>query len=125
MTKQKLAISSEQITESIVYGMREMGAKDIVVLDLRELQSAAADFFIICHGTITTHVEAIARSVESATQEQWMERPEHIEGKQNAQWILMDYFSVLAHIFEEKTRAYYDLEGLWADAAVENISEKA
>ena len=74
MAKQSLTVTSEQITKSIVNGMMEVKAKDIVVLDLRKLHSAAADFFVICHGTSTTQVEAISRSVEKVTKEEYMEQ---------------------------------------------------
>ncbi|MCC6600494.1 MAG: ribosome silencing factor [Crocinitomicaceae bacterium] len=125
MAKKSLTVPPEQIIQSIVNGMKEVKAKDIVVLDLRNLSSTPADFFVICHGTSTTQVEAISRSVEKFTRQDFDERPGHMEGTRNAQWILMDYFTVLVHIFEEKMRSYYDLEGLWADANINYIGERA
>lgn len=117
--------NTEQVLQSIVDGMLEKKAQHIVVLDLRKLNSTVADYFVICHGTSTTQVEAIARSVEEFTEKELNESPLHIEGVTNAQWILMDYFTVVVHIFEEKARSYYDLEELWADAAVLPVEERA
>ncbi len=105
--------------------MLEKKAHRVVVLDLRKIASTVADYFIVCHGTSTTQVEAIARSVEEMTTRELSESPSHIEGVSNAQWILMDYFSVVVHIFEEKAREYYDLEELWADASVLPIEARA
>jgi ribosome-associated protein len=117
--------NTEQVLQSIVDGMLEKKAQHIVVLDLRKLNSTVADYFVICHGSSTTQVEAIARSVEEFTEKELGESPLHIEGVTNAQWILMDYFTVVVHIFEEKARSYYDLEELWADAAVLPVEERA
>jgi ribosome-associated protein len=116
---------TELLVDIIVNGMQEVKAKDIVVLDMKDVRSAITDFFVICHGTSNTHVEAISRSVEKETIEKLTEKPAHVEGVQNAQWILMDYFSVVVHIFDEKSREYYRLEDLWADANMRFIKESA
>jgi len=89
-------------------------AVDVRILDLRGLTSIA-DFFVICSGTSTTHVDAIADGIELVLKKDG-QHPSHIEGKTESTWILMDYGDVVVHIFEEQTRAFYALERLWSDA---------
>ena len=113
---------SEVLTEAVVDGMQEIKAHDIVVLDMRQIENAMADFFVICHGNSNTQVEAIARSVEKVTAEQVSEKPWHIEGAGNSKWILMDYVDVVVHIFDLETRPFYALEELWADADTKRIA---
>jgi ribosome-associated protein len=125
MGKKLKQTPTELLVDIIVNGMQEVKAKDIVVLDMKDVRSATTDFYIICNGTSNTHVEAISRSVERETLEKVSEKPSHTEGVQNAQWILMDYFSVVVHIFDEKSREYYRLEDLWADANMRSIKESA
>lgn len=125
MAKRKTADKTEQLVRSIVEGIREVKGQEIVSLDLRNLQSAAADFFVICHGNSTTQVEAIARSVEKETSRDMGEEPRFVEGLRNSKWVLMDYFNVLVHIFEKDARNYYELEDLWSDARLEKFEERA
>jgi ribosome-associated protein len=96
--------------------MQENKAKDIVVLDLREIHNAVCDFFVICSGDSSTQVDGISSSVVRYTRKQLKEKPYSIEGKTNREWVLMDYVSVVAHIFYRETREFYELEDLWADA---------
>ncbi|MEO8100031.1 MAG: ribosome silencing factor [Acidobacteriota bacterium] len=97
-----------------VTAAEEKQAKDIKVLDLREVTSFA-DYFIICTGANTRQNQAICNEIESHLKE-FGERPNSVEGYDNAEWILMDYGDYLIHIFSEKSRVYYDLERLWRDA---------
>lgn len=107
---------SRLLCDTIVEGMQENKAKDIVVLDLREIPSAVSDYFVICTGDSTTHVDGIASSVIRETRTNIKQRPWHTEGLKTKEWILVDYVSVVAHIFLRDTREFYDLEDLWADA---------
>jgi ribosome-associated protein len=116
---------SEILLDQIVNGMQEVKARDIVVMDLRHVDNAMSDYFIICHGTSTTQVEAISRSIEKETLKNLGYRASHVEGERNAQWILMDYFDIIVHIFNDRMRDYYDLEELWADAAFTRIEDVA
>jgi ribosome-associated protein len=90
-------------------------AKDLRVLDLRAI-SAFADYFVIASGANTRQIQAIADEVEQQLKKAG-DRPLSVEGYDNAEWILMDYGDYLVHIFSEKSRAYYDLERLWREAA--------
>jgi ribosome-associated protein len=121
MYKVKSDIDSQTLCNTIVEGMQENKAKDIVVLDLRGITSAVTDFFVICSGESSTQVEGISNSVTRHTRKELEERPWHQEGKTNSEWILLDYVNVVAHIFYKDARSFYDLEDLWADAKRTNI----
>ena len=110
------------LIDSIVVGMQERKAKDIVVLDLRQIAYAMTDYFVISHGTSTTQVQAIAQSVEEQTMLLSNEKPWHIEGQRNSNWILMDYVNVIVHVFETTARTHYSLEELWSDGHLERIA---
>ena len=116
MSKKIQDNDSQILTDAIVEGMQENKAKDIVVLDLREIESAVCDFFVICTGESSTQVDGIRNSVVRHTRKVLSEKPWAIEGQSNSEWILMDYVSVVAHVFYHETRAFYDLEDLWSDA---------
>jgi ribosome-associated protein len=113
---------SEIIRDNIVEGMQEKKAKEIVCIDLRNVKNAVTDFFIVCHADSKTHIEAIAKSVEEFVFKKLGEEPVHVEGKTNSEWILMDYFNVVAHIFRQEQRQYYGIERLWADAEIQRIA---
>ena len=91
-------------------------AKEIRVLDLRDI-SSFADFFVICSGSNARQIQAIADEVQSRLKKKG-EHANSIEGYSNAEWVLMDYGDYLIHVFTDKARAYYDLERLWRDARV-------
>lgn len=112
---------SQILCDAIVEGMQENKAQDIVVLDLREITTAVADFFVICSGESSVQVDGISAAVARYTRKELSEKPWNIEGKINKEWILMDYVSVVAHIFYQDRRSFFDLEDLWADAKRTNI----
>ncbi|MGB1040403.1 MAG: ribosome silencing factor [Flavobacteriales bacterium] len=114
---------TKQLVDTIIDGMQEVKANDIVCLDLKEIPNSITDYFVICHGDSSTQVESIAKSVEKVTSEQLNEKPFHKEGTQNSLWILMDYISIMVHIFYKDTRDHYDLESLWSDALTIKIEE--
>ena len=121
MVKIHQEIDSKTLCDAVVAGMQENKAKDITVLDLRKVSGAVTDFFVICSGDSSTQVEGIADSVVRFTRKELKEKPWHIEGKSNAEWILMDYVNVVAHVFYKDVRSFYDLEDLWADAVRTDI----
>lgn len=116
MGKKSSDSDSQILCDTIVEGMQENKAKDIVVLDLREITTAVADFFVICSGESTVQVDGISSTVARLTRKELSEKPWNIEGKINKEWVLMDYVSVVAHIFYQDRRSFFDLEDLWADA---------
>lgn len=111
------------LLEKIVEGMQEKKASGIVVMDLTKLSSRVCDYFVICNADNTRQVAAIADSVEDFTTRFCEEKPWHVEGIQNAQWILMDYVNVVVHVFQSETRDFYGIENLWADADVKRIED--
>lgn len=125
MSIQKELKTSDILTNIIIGGMREIKAKEIVSLDLRNIETSVCDFFIVCHGTSNTHTSAIADSVIEETLKSIKEKPWHKEGLTNGDWILLDYGNVVAHIFQKETRDYYNIEKLWGDADIQLIKETA
>jgi len=120
-------ISFSPLVDSIVKGMNALKAYDVTVVDLKGIEKAICDYFVICHGNTTTQTEAIARKVHETVEKDLGELPWHNEGFQNATWILLDYVDVVVHVFERDTRDFYAIEELWADAEQVRIedSEKA
>ena len=116
MYKVKKDVDSKILCDAIVEGMQENKAKDIVVLDLRNISSAVCDFFVICSGESSTQVDGISTSIQRHTRKELKEKPWHTEGKTNSEWVLLDYINVVAHVFYKDARHFYDLEDLWADA---------
>jgi ribosome-associated protein len=94
----------------------EKKAHDLVVLDLREVASFT-DYFVIASGTNVRQVQAIADAVQEQLRKQLSVRPARVEGYNSAEWVLLDYGDFIFHVFEEKSRRFYDLERLWRDAA--------
>ncbi|MDZ7615020.1 MAG: ribosome silencing factor [Flavobacteriaceae bacterium] len=117
----KLANPDVLIAE-IIKGIEEVKGEHIILLDLRKIPNTVCDYFIICDGTSNTQVAAISGSIQKSVSKNIKEKAWHIEGESNAEWILMDYVNVVVHIFQRKTREFYNLEGLWGDAVITNIS---
>jgi len=105
----------EQLLHLISEGLLDKKGKEIVNIDLRNLNDAPCDNFIICHGDSSTQVRALADSVEEKALMAG-ERPGHREGLENATWVLLDFGSIVVHLFQRETREYYKLEDLWGDA---------
>lgn len=116
MRKTNNTIDSETLCNCIVEGMQENKAKDVVILDLREVSGAVTDFFVICTGESTAQVDGIGNSVVRTTRTELQQKPWHQEGKTTSEWVLLDYIDVVVHVFYKETRKFYDLEELWADA---------
>ncbi|MCK6618825.1 MAG: ribosome silencing factor [Cyclobacteriaceae bacterium] len=116
MAKKRKGGSSEILCDAIVKGMQEKKAADILIMDLRKVKNAVADFFVICSGSSDKQLDAIADSVDQEVYKLVKEYPWHIEGKNNKEWMLLDYFDVVAHIFRHDRREYFALEKLWGDA---------
>lgn len=124
MVKKPEIVSPEILSKYIVKGIQEKKGSDIVIVDLKDIGNAIADFFIICTGASETQVDAIAESVEKEAHEGADEKPWHREGFQNKEWILLDYVNVVVHIFKSDVRSFYGLEELWGDAAISKIEDQ-
>lgn len=108
--------NTDQLITLVVKGIEDVKGNDIQILDLREIENTVCDYFIICSGTSNTQVNAIVNSVNKTVSKTIHEKPWHIEGTENAEWVLMDYVHVVVHVFQQHIREFYDVEGLWGDA---------
>jgi len=121
MAKKKQKNVNVNLVDVIVHGMLEKKANHITIINLTKLPNAVCDYFIICDGVSNTQVGAIAESVVREVKTTIKINPSHKEGYQNSEWILLDYFDVVVHIFQEQSREFYRLEDLWADAEIKQI----
>ena len=110
------ATSAKELSDLVVNGMLEKKAENVVVLDMKNVKNAIADFFVICSGNSDTQVDAIADSVEEMVYKSSKQNPWHKEGKENKEWILLDFVDVVVHVFKKDRRDFYALEELWGDA---------
>lgn len=113
--------STEKIIKAILEGIQRIKGKNITLIDLNTIHHTECGYFVICHGTSSTQVGAIAHSVEETVEELTGEKVWHRDGYRNAMWILLDYGDIMVHIFQEEARNFYNLEGLWADAKIKQI----
>lgn len=118
----KIKGPSEILTDAIVEGILEVKGRNISVLNLKDIHNRVCDYFIICQADSNTQVNAIAGSVEEMVKKLTGERPYRKEGFENSEWILVDYVTVVVHIFQTEVRNFYNLESLWADAEVTEIA---
>ncbi len=107
---------TDQLITEIVRGIEEIKGQDIEILDLREIENTVCDYFVICNGTSNTQVNAIVNSVQKLVSKTLREKPWHVEGSNNAEWVLLDYVDVVVHVFQKQIREFYNIEGLWGDA---------
>jgi len=113
--------STDELIATILQGIEEVKGEDIQLLDLREIDNTVCDYFVVCSGTSNTQVNAISGSVQKIVSKELKDKPWHIEGQSNAEWVLMDYVNVVVHIFQKQFREYYDIESLWGDAKITEI----
>ncbi len=119
MIKNKVINSSTHISELVIHGIQEKKGNEIVRLDLRNIHSSVADYFVICHAESSTQVKAIASSVEAEVYKVLQQDPYRVEGLQHGEWVLLDYIDVVVHIFKTDKRQFYGIEELWGDAEME------
>ncbi|WP_430909444.1 ribosome silencing factor [Maribacter sp. 2-571] len=115
---QKQRASADELIALILEGIEEVKGQQINLLDLRDIENTVCDYFIICNGTSNTHVNAIVGSIQKTVSKSIKDKPWHVEGEDNAEWVLMDYVNVVVHVFQKHIREFYDIEGLWGDAKV-------
>ena len=109
------------LLDKIVDAIQDTKGEDIMIFDLSKIENSVAETFIICSGNSNTQVSAIAGNIEKKVRNDLKERPWHVEGTENAMWVLVDYVSVVVHVFQRQTREYYDIEELWGDAKITKI----
>jgi len=119
MTKENT--SADLLITTIVGGIEDVKGKEIIILDLREIENTVCDYFIVCEGTSNTQVNAIVSSIQKQVSKILRDKPWHVEGTDNAEWVLMDYVNVVVHVFQKHIRERYDIESLWGDAKTTEI----
>ncbi|NPA67524.1 MAG: ribosome silencing factor [Chlorobi bacterium] len=115
---------TQELINAVLDGMIEKKAQNIVKIDFKDTRNTVTDYFMICEAAIDKQVEAIADSVERFVRKQTGEHVFHKEGYENAEWIILDYFDVVVHVFRSEFRNAYGLEDLWADAKISKIDVK-
>lgn len=110
---------SSKIIKTIIAAIQDKKGENIVSLDLRKINEAVADFFIVCEASNPPQIKAIAENIEHRVKEQLGENPYHHEGFQALQWVLIDYVNVVIHVMQPDTRKFYRLEEMWSDASAE------
>jgi len=117
-------VSKDELLNNIIKGIEEVKGNDIDILDLRDIENTVCDYFIICNGTSNTQVNAIVNSVQKTVSKELKDKPWHVEGADNAEWVLMDYVDIVVHVFQKHVREFYNIEGLWGDAKITTIPNK-
>ncbi len=113
----------QQLIDKIVEAIQDTNGNDIKIFDLSGIENSVAETFVICSANSNTQVNAISGNVEKKVRNELGDRPWHVEGTENALWVLMDYVSVVVHVFQTQTREYYDIEELWGDAKITSIAD--
>ncbi|MGI4759800.1 MAG: ribosome silencing factor [Janthinobacterium lividum] len=116
---------SDTLADVAVRGLQDRKGMDIVVMNLKELKNAVADYFIICSASSDTQLDALARSVEEEVEKVTGQAPWQSEGRTNREWVLLDYVDVVVHVFLRDRRQFYALEELWGDAEITHIEDTA
>jgi len=117
----KKAAQTDVLLANIIKGIEEVKGNDIEILDLREIDTAVCDYFIICNGNSNTQVNAIVNSIQKLVSKELKDKPWHVEGTDNGEWVLMDYVNIVVHVFQKQIREFYNIEGLWGDAKITSI----
>lgn len=116
-------ITPERLTELIIEGIHERKGHGVTCVDLSEIESSGVSNFIICEGSSTMQVSAIADSVRDYLLEKAGVKPYNYDGYQNSQWIVIDYGDTLVHVFLPQERERYNLEELWSDARISHVPD--
>jgi len=106
----------DQLITTVIAGIEDVKGKEISILDLRDIENTVCDYFVVCEGTSNTQVNAIVNSIQKKVSKELRDNPWHVEGHDNAEWVLMDYVNVVVHVFQKHIREFYDIESLWGDA---------
>ena len=112
----KASWTQEDLNEIVIDAIQDIKGKGIVKLDLRRIDDAPTDYFVICEGDSSTQVKAIADNISKRLKDELGAYPNHIEGSGGSTWVCLDYFNTVVHVFYRETRSFYELEELWGDA---------
>ena len=108
------------LLNKIVNIIQEAKGINIISLNLSDIESAICKYFIICTGTSNTHVNSIENKIKKEISKNLDEKPYCIEGNNTGEWVLIDYYNIIVHVFQKKTREFYNIEDFWGDAKFKN-----
>ncbi len=114
-------VSTDLLITEIIKGIEDVKGENITILDLRDIENTVCDYFILCDGNSNTQVNAISSSIQKNVSKSLKEKPWHVEGESNAEWVLLDYVNVVVHVFQRHLRTFYNLEELWGDAKITEV----
>lgn len=117
----KKIVNSDLLITEIIKGIEDVKGENISILDLRDIENTVCDYFIVCDGNSNTQVNAISGAIQKKVSKKLKDRPWHVEGENNAEWVLLDYVNIVVHVFQRHIREFYNLESLWGDAKITNI----
>lgn len=117
-------INNDELIANIIKGIESVKGENIKILDLRDIDNTPCDYFIVCDGNSNTQVNAITGSVQRTVSKELHDKPWHVEGEGQAEWILMDYVNVVVHVFQKHIREYYKIENLWGDAKITTVESQ-
>ncbi len=117
-------VSSDALSTLVVKGLQDKKGLDITLINLKDIHHAVSDYMIIASGSSDTHASSLADSVEFGVKKETGEFPIAREGKNNGQWVLLDYANVVVHIFQKDTREFYSLEKLWGDGKITKFEDE-
>ena len=117
----KKIVNSDLLIAEIIKGIEDVKGDNISILDLREIENTVCDYFVLCEGNSNTQISAISSAVQKNVSKTLKDKPWHVEGESNAEWVLLDYVNIVVHVFQRDVRQFYNLEGLWGDAKITNI----
>ena len=109
------------LIDKIVEAIQDTKGEDILIFDLTTIENSVAETLIVCSGNSNTQVNAISGNIEKKVRNDLQDRPWHVEGNENALWVLLDYVSVVVHVFQTETRNFYEIEELWGDAKITKV----
>lgn len=120
----KKNINNDDLLANIIKGIEEVKGDNIKILDLRAIDNTVCDYFVISDGNSNTQVNAIVGSIQKIVSKELKDKPWHVEGAENGEWVLMDYVNIVVHVFQKHIREYYRIENLWGDAKITTIESK-
>jgi ribosome-associated protein len=119
--KKSNTVFTGNLEELIIQSLIEKKGENIVCIDLKKMNHVLFDYFIICTGNSKTHVETLSDFTQFNVKSTSGVRPAYVEGRANGEWILLDYFNIIVHIFQPETREFYNIEQLWSDAPIQKF----
>ena len=119
----RVSDNATELVDLIVDSISDKKGEEIVSIDLRKVDDAVADFFVLCHASTGIQIKSIAEHIEFNVLTQMSERPWRKEGLRNLEWVLLDYVNVVVHIFLKSKRSFYQLEELWSDGVLTEFED--